>query len=110
MQPLPHTLQDALRRGLALHVSYADGFQHRLVMDTMPVLPIGWVAYNSEELVRRPQDLYVVRNLDAAAKRLQRLSKEHGGYVIVVPADQTDPWAHAPRLRTTAQYRAERAK
>ena len=90
-------------------MSYADGFQHRLVIKDVLTEPLGWTAYSFEEFVRRPHDLYVVKNLDGAAKRLQRLSKEHGGYTIVVPAHQTDPWEHAPRLRATAQYRAEHA-
>jgi hypothetical protein len=113
MQPssLPSAVQDALRRGQAIHVEYADSFRHRLVLDDMPVLPTGWTAFTLEELCRRPVDLYVAKSLQGAAKRLQRLSREHGGYTITIGANDDSLWAHAPRLRATAQYRAgERTK
>ena len=79
---------EALVRGEKLAVVYADGFQHRIILEKpLPALPVEWANFEIHSVMSRPRDLYSVTTLRKVEELLSRLAVQHGAPSLSPGAD-----------------------
>jgi hypothetical protein len=88
MQRIDHASAAALKRGETLHVTYKDGFTHRLILEEpLPAMPTEWQKLAFHHMMRHPVDVYPACSLADAEKLLAWQAKLHGEWTL-----QRQPW------------------
>jgi hypothetical protein len=79
MQRIDHASAAALKRGETLHVTYKDGFTHRLILEhPLPAMPTEWQGAAFRHMMRHPVDLYPASSVLDVVKLLAQQAKQHG--------------------------------